>query len=275
MRRSNRKSITIIFILAGLGAAILLYSYLESRWIKTREIQLVSADVPESFQGWRVVFISDIHHGPFLSRERVSRLVKRINNREPDLILMGGDYVQRDAIYIQPFFDEIKGLKSTHGIYAVLGNHDHWEDAQLTRQLMTRNNIRICDNKSYWVHEGKDSIKIGGVGDSWEDIQILDSTIFDLSKEHFSVLIAHNPDYLEYLDSDLIDLTVSGHTHGGQITLFGLWAPILPVVHGQKYRYGLKHFGDRQSYITSGVGTITPPLRLFCRPEIVVFTLSQ
>jgi len=188
---------------------------------------------------------------------------------------MGGDYVHREAKYIEPLFNEFRNLKTKGGIYAVLGNHDHWEDATLTKQMMLRNGINICDNKSYWVKINSDSIKIGGVGDLWEDTQELDSTIYDLKKTDFSILISHSPDFIETMPKDLVDFTLSGHTHGGQMTFFGLWAPILPSKYGQKYRYGLKQFGKMQSYISSGVGTITPPMRFFCRPEIVLIHLQN
>jgi uncharacterized protein len=252
-----------------------LYCYLETRWIKINRIEIKSDAIPKSFNGKHIVFISDVHHGPFLSIERVANLVKQINNLNPDIIILGGDYVHRDAKFIKPFFDEIYKLKPKIGIYAVLGNHDHWQGAELTRNLLHRNEIFDCDNKSFWVKIGNDSIKIGGVGDYWEDEQILDSTIFDVKKSDFCILISHNPDYLENMKTDKIDLTLSGHTHGGQMTLFGLWAPILPSEYGQKYRYGLKTFGTMKSYITSGIGTITPPLRFFCRPEIVWIELKN
>jgi predicted MPP superfamily phosphohydrolase len=268
-----KKLIKRFLLLIVAGAVFLVYCHLESRWLKTEEVELVSEDVPEAFVGKKILFITDIHHGPYFSIERVKGLVKRINNLQPDLILMGGDYVHRESKYIKPLFDEFRELKARYGIYAVLGNHDHWEDAELTRQLMVRNGIKVCDNRSYWVKINSDSIKIGGVGDLWEDTQNIDNTISDLDKSDFSILISHSPDYLENLQTDLIDFTLSGHTHGGQMTLFGLWAPLLPSEYGQKYRYGLKKFGNMQSYISSGVGTITPPLRFFCRPEIVLIDL--
>lgn len=270
-----KKLIKRFLILTILGGIFILYCHIESRWIKTKTIHLVSGEIPKAFIDKKIVFISDIHHGPFFSIERVQKLVERINELEPDYILMGGDYVHREPKYIMPFFDEIKNLKSNYGIYAVSGNHDHWEDAKLTKEMMIKNGISICDNKSYWVKINNDSIKIGGVGDLWEDIQVLDSTISDLKTTDFSILISHNPNYLELIQKDLIDFTLSGHTHGGQMTFFGLWAPMIPSKYGQKYRYGLKQFDKMQSYISSGIGTITPPLRFFCRPEVVLINLQN
>ena len=270
-----KKLIKVIFIIVGLGLLFLSYCYLETRWIKLTKIEINSTEIPDSFDNIKIVFISDIHHGPYLSIGRVEKLVNRINKLKPDLIVLGGDYVHRDPKYIIPVFDELLKLKSKFGIYAVLGNHDHWENAELSRQMMERNGIKICDNKSFWVRIAQDRIKIGGVGDLWEDNQILANTILDVKEKDYCILISHNPDYIENLKTDLVDLTLSGHIHGGQITFFSIWAPIVPSKYGQKYRYGLKTFGKMKSYISSGIGTITPPLRFFCRPEIVIIKLKK
>ena len=270
-----KKLIKLFFLIIALGLLFVTYCYLETRWIKLTKIEIKSTEIPDSFNNLKIVFISDIHHGPYLSIGRVEKLVNRINKLKPDLIIMGGDYVHREPKYINPVFDELLKLKAKFGIYAVLGNHDHWENAELTRLMMERNGIKNCDNKSYWVKIGQDSIKIGGVGDLWTDSQIIDSTIFDLKEENFCILISHNPDYLENLKTNLLDITLSGHSHGGQMTFLGIWAPIVPSKYGQKYRYGLKTFGKMKSYITSGIGTITPPLRFFCRPEIVIIKLKK
>lgn len=267
------KKLFLFSVLLGFG--LLTYMYLETRWININELEINSPDIPPSFDNKTIVFVSDIHHGPYLSKRRVGKLVSKINGLSPEIILLGGDYVQRNPKYIEPFFDEIKELKSVIGIYGVLGNHDHWEDKELTRRLMTQCGFKICDNNSYWTHFKSDSIKIGGVGDLWEDVQSLENTTNDLEDQDFSILISHNPDYFEDMNSSLIDLAVAGHTHGGQVTFFGKSAPVLPIVHGEKYRYGLKNRGDSFLYITSGVGTVTPPVRFFCRPEIVVFTLLK
>jgi uncharacterized protein len=264
-----------ILILTIVGITFLGYCYLESRWIKLKKIEIDSSDIPDSFNEKKLVFIADIHHGPFFSIDRVLKLVNRINLMQPDIVLMGGDYVHRDPKYIKPVFDVLGKLNTKAGIYAVLGNHDYLENAELTKKMMISNGINVCENKSYWVKIEKDSLKIGGIGDLWRGTQTIDSTIKDLKKTNFCVLISHNPDCLETIQTDIIDLALSGHTHGGQMTFFGIWAPLLPTRFGEKYRYGLKSIGKMKAYITSGVGTVTPPMRFFCRPEIVLITLRK
>lgn len=253
----------------------LLYCFFESRWIKITRIEINSADVPDSFSGAKIVFISDIHLGPYLSSRRLSGIVNRINEIKPEMIILGGDYVHYRSKYIEPVFRELGKLRADLGVYAGLGNHDHYADADLTRKVMVKYGINCVDNQAFWVTKGADSIKIGGVGDLQEDIQVPENTLNGLKKSDFAILVSHQPDYIENLKGDLIDLTLSGHTHGGQITFFGWWAPILPSNFGQKYRYGLVSSGKMKSYISSGVGTVVVPFRFFCRPEIVVIKLQK
>ena len=282
-----RKGIKRLIIIIVAGAVLLIYASLETRWVKITHVTIESHDIPPSFDGKRIVFISDIHHGASMSRERVEKLVERINGLHPDIIVLGGDYSSVEDKYIKPVFDELRNLKSSHGIFGVMGNHDYFVNGDLTKKMMTRNGINQCDNKSYWVKIKNDSIKIGGVDDPEGDAQELDSTVFDVQRKDFCILISHRPDYIEHLKSDLVDLTLSGHTHGGQVTFFGLWAPILPSDNGiwaslslsgerQKYAYGLVHTKtSMQSYITSGVGTRYPHFRFFRRPEIAVLELKR
>ncbi|NEW80925.1 MAG: metallophosphoesterase [Mariniphaga sp.] len=265
----------IIRLLIISGLFFLSYSFFESRWIKITEIEIKSVDVPDSFDGSKIVFISDIHRGPFLSAQRLSGIVDRINAIEPEVIILGGDYVHYNIKYVEPAFIGFSKLRADLGVYAVLGNHDHYADAGFTRKMMTKYGINNIDNQSSWVRKGNDSIKIGGVGDMWEDIQQPENTFKGLKESNFAILVTHNPDYIERMNTDLIDLTLSGHTHGGQITFFGLWAPILPSLYGQKYRYGLVDWGKMKSYISSGVGAVDLPFRFFCRPEIVVIRLKK
>jgi len=282
--KKRTKWLSIILIT---GIVLLSYASLETRWVKITHVKIESHDIPASFDGKRIVFVSDIHHGTALSRERVTKLVQRINDLQPDFIILGGDYSSRESKYIIPVFDELRNLKSKYGIFGVMGNHDYFVNGDLTKRMMARNGIKICDNKSYWVKIQKDSIKIGGVDDPEGGIQVIDSTIYNVHKKDFCILITHRPEYVKQMNTDLVDLTLSGHTHGGQVTFFGLWAPILPTDNGlwasltfsrenQKYCYGLfQRNAILQSYITSGIGTRSPHFRFFRRPEIAVLELKR
>ena len=131
------------------------------------------------------------------------------------------------------------------------------------------------NNRAVWVERDGQRFKIGGVDDLWEGVQRIEPTVEDVSEDDLVLLVSHNPDYVEQMGTNKIDLVLSGHTHGGQVTLFGRWAPFVPSQYGQTYRSGLVDRGFTRVLISNGIGTITPPVRLFCRPEIVLLRLQR
>ncbi|MBD8389082.1 metallophosphoesterase [Dysgonomonas sp. BGC7] len=278
-----KKRLSIILALCLLLPCLCLgYAYFEARNVQLKKMSFSHKDIPESFDGKKIVFVSDIHFNRYFNKENLAEMVERINQCEPDIVVLGGDYVLKDSAYTRLFFEGLKQLKSTYGVYSVLGNHDHWEDADIIQQGLVDCGFNVSDNRSYWIKEGNDSIKIGGVGDFWTDVQLPENTIDDVKVSDFCILLSHNPDYLEILETDKVDLMLSGHTHAGQVTLFGLWAPIMPstghakfMQTGMKYRYGWKERGNTRLYVTSGVGMGGFPLRFFAWPEIVEITLKR
>lgn len=282
-RRLWKILLALIVVPFLLVVICLIYGYYEARSIVVRNYIYVNKDIPASFIGKKIIFVSDIHCNKYFTQEDVQKLVGLINSQKPDMIIIGGDNVYKETSYSSPFFTEMANLESKYGVYTVLGNHDHWEDAELIQEGFSKCGFNICDNRSYWIVEGSDSIKIGGVGDLWEDSQLIDKTISDVNPSAFCVLLSHNPEYIEVLKPDeasCIDLMLSGHTHAGQVTLFGLWAPVLPERVGdikpqQKYRYGWINEKGMQLYITSGVGIGSIPFRFFARPEIAIITLAN
>jgi len=263
--------------LAALSIPVVLvaYAFLEPYWLMVREVHISHVDVPEAFDGTRIAFLTDIHHGPYFSLKRVTAAVSRANLLQPHIVLLGGDYVHRDAQFIRPCFAELSNLEPALGTFGVLGNHDHWEGAVLTSHSMIEAGIGWINNRSVWVAKDGQHIKIGGVDDLWEGSQNLEATTWDAHADDFVILVSHNPDYVEQMDTDKVDLVLSGHTHGGQVTFFGLWAPFVPSEFGQKYRSGVVQTGSTTVVISNGIGTIPPPLRFFARPEIVLVVLER
>ncbi|MGQ9779848.1 MAG: metallophosphoesterase [Bacillota bacterium] len=260
----------------ALAIFLLVYVHVEPFWIAEKTVRIADTDVPAGFDGTRIVFISDIHHGPYFSRQRLKRLVQRINALKPDLILLGGDYIHRSPRFIRPCFAELAHLEAPLGVYGVLGNHDHWAGAAASREAMVNAGIRLLDNRGYWIFRGDQRIRIGGVGDFRTDTQDLRPVLSGVRADDFTILVSHNPDFVEEIGpfADRIDLVLSGHTHGGQVTFFGLWAPLVPSKYGQKYRTGIIDVAGMKVIVSNGIGTITPPVRFFARPQIVVVVLK-
>ena len=251
---------------------LVIYLFMEPYWVEIKTYDFSGGSSVKT----TIVFVSDIHHGPFFSIERVGRLVSRINHVQPDIVLLGGDYVHRDSKYIEPAFLELEKIKSRHLVAAVLGNHDHWESRGLTVSNILKSNFYYLDNRATNITVHGKRIFIAGVGDLWEDRQNIASISKSREKSDYTILVTHNPDYVENIDDrtlDKIDLILAGHTHGGQVSLFGWWSPIVPSRYGQKYRSGLKQRNRTKILISNGIGTITPPVRMFTRPQIIVVNI--
>ncbi len=270
-----KKIIKIIIIISLILLLLFIYVFIEPYWLEIKVTEILDADIPYEFNDFKIIFITDIHLGKLYSNERLKELVNTINSLQPDLILLGGDYVSIDKENIPVCFDELSNLTAPYGVYGVLGNHDHWTSAELTRIEMSRAGIVCIDNYSEWINIADRRIKIGGVGDLWEDKTDIEETIKNVSEDDLVILVSHNPDFAENINSSNIDIMLSGHTHGGQVTIFGLFAPFLPSKYGQKYRTGVINTNNIKVIVSNGIGTISSPVRFFARPQLNVINLKS
>jgi len=263
-----KKRILFIFILTFLLA----YMLIEPYWIETKEVVIESNEIPAEFDGKKIVFLSDIHTGTFFDQSRVDAVVNQVNSLNPDLILLGGDYVDGDSAYIQPAFESLSKLEAPLGVYAVLGNKD---PQYYTLEAIPQYGITYIGNKGTWIEENGSKIRLGGVGDYNNGNQIQKATTSVVTPEDFVILISHNPDYFLEVDKSKVDLVLSGHTHGGQITFFGLWAPSTHSDYGNKYRTGVIEENGTTMIVSNGIGTTILPMRFFARPQIIVVELKK
>lgn len=266
----NAARLTLSAGFAGLG-----YSLLEAKWVRIARVHLPIKNLPRSFQGTTISLITDVHHGPFVPLSYVRDIVAMSNALKPDIVALSGDYVSNHPMYIEPSLDALGDLKASFGRFAVLGNHDHWESAIMTRAGLAEAKISLVENTGLWLTRGKDRLRIGGVGDYWEGTQDLDSALGDCDESGASLILSHNPDFVEEIFDQRVGLVLSGHTHGGQVVVPGYGAPLVPSSHGQKYLHGLVQGPKVPVFVSRGVGTVTPPVRFRCRPEIVHITLSR
>ena len=140
---------------------------------------------------------------------------------------------------------------------------------------MKRAGIVEVTNANRRLERSGESLWIAGVGDLWEDEQRLDRALAGVPADGTALLLSHNPDYNEQMDDRRVELMLCGHTHGGQVALPFVGPPIVPSRFGQKYAAGLVRDDWKQVYISRGVGTITPPVRSGCRPEVTLLTLRR
>lgn len=250
------------------------YSLIEPYWIETKEIDVESNQIPGEFDGKRIVFISDVHFGswPFFDQKRTENLVNQVNALHPGMILLGGDYVSDDPQYINPCFAVLSKLDAPLGVYGVLGNNDPQNESL---EAMKNANITYIGNNGFWIKNGSAKIRVGGVGDMLTDTQNQGAAIGNAGENDFVMLISHNPDFFPLLEKSKADIMLSGHTHGGQITFFGLFAPTVHSKYGNKYRTGVIKDNSSTLVVSNGIGTIILPMRFFARPQIIVLDLKR
>ncbi len=263
-------------IVGAVAAGVLVaYALYEARRPRLTEIDVRDSRIPEALDGLSLLFLTDFHHGPFFSRAWLKAIVERANALSPDAVLLGGDYVQQGRRYIAPCFEELARLSAPLGVFGVLGNHDHWEDADATRRAMARAGITCLDNAAVWLERNGGRLRLGGVGDLWEDQPDLAPTLAGVNGRDFVLLLSHNPDYAEIIPGDHVQLMLSGHTHGGQCSVFGLWAPFIPSKYGQKYRAGVVQAQKTTVLVSRGLGAGTPPVRFAAPPEMILVKLRR
>lgn len=266
------KKISLVFII--IIVTCMIYSLIEPYWIQTEEVTIKSDQIPSQFDGKKIVFISDVHMGswPFFDQKRTENMVNQVNKLHPDIILLGGDYVSDETPYINPCFAELSRLKAPLGVYSVLGNNDPRNESL---EAIKNANITYIGNNGFWIEDQEAEIRIGGVGDMQTDTQNQDAAIGNASKNDFMILVSHSPDFFPLADKSKVDLMLSGHTHGGQITFFGIWAPDTHSQYGNKYRTGVIHENNSTLVVSNGIGTIMLPMRFFAPPQIVVLNLKK
>lgn len=200
----------------------------------------------------------------------------------PDLIALTGDFVshpltQRNgkagAKFVEPCADVLAQCKDSR-LVAILGNHDHWNDADIVEAGLKERGIPVLRNASLPLERENARIWIAGIDDAWVHAADLKQAMRGIPTGEATILLAHEPDFADYAARFPVDLQLSGHSHGGQVRLPGVGALILPPM-AKKYPMGLNRVGDLQVYTNIGLGVINPPVRFLCPPEVTLLTLSQ
>ena len=232
-------------------------------------------DLDPAFDGYRILQVTDIHFGHWISTKRLNGLVDLINEQDPDLVVNTGDFVSYVMEELaQDLTDGMARIRSKDGSLAVLGNHDHWMDPDRVTEILSAGNVTVLRNDVYTVNKDGAELHIAGVDDISAAADRLDLVLEKLPATGPALMLAHEPDFADETAAvGRFFLQLSGHSHGSQIVP-PLIGPVLRGNHFKNYPKGRYQVGDMVQYTSNGVGTHAMRLRVNCPPEIVVVTLK-
>ncbi len=248
---------------------------IEPNWIEVVPIELAIPHLDQTFDGFKIVQISDLHVSKFMTDQRLAKIIKLVNQQQADAIAITGDLITQGIRFdAEKLKQALSQLRSKSVTVAVLGNHDHWgQKIEELKQIIRDSNITILDNQVFFVERGAKKLALAGIDDPYWGNPDLPKTIAQLNDQIAAILLVHEPDYIEKsAQTHKFALQLSGHSHGGQIRIPFLHPLVLPY-GGQKYFAGLNQVEDTLTYTNRGLGMTGLPLRFGSRPEITVFTL--
>ncbi len=241
---------------------------------RIRRFEFTHRDVPEAFEGFRIAFVSDLHYKSLFKEKGLASLVRLLKEQQPDALLLGGDY-QEGCQYVSGVFAALAEVKAPYGTYGVMGNNDYERCHDEIIATMERHGMHVLEHKVDTLKRDKDRILIAGVRNPFDLKANGQSPTLALSPDDFVILLVHTPDYVEDVSIANTDLALAGHTHGGQVVLFGK-APIIPSHYGSKFLTGLKYNSAKiPMIVTNGLGTSNMDIRIGAPAEIVMITLRR
>lgn len=260
--------------LAGASGAAAYAGLFEPFDYEVTERDVFLRGLPEAFEGFRVAQVTDVHHSRLVPLAEVRRVVELANAARPDLVVMTGDYTTARRNYIEPCAEALGELRAPEGVWAVLGNHDHYNDGELTARALERRGVRVLSNANTTLRRGADALQLAGVDDwSWGKAD-WGRTLRGVDTARPTLLLSHEPAVFDFPEARGLSLTLSGHTHGGQICLPLVGAPAR-FVEGFRYLRGLYERDGAQLYVSRGTGMIGLPVRLGARPEVALLRLRR
>ena len=275
VRRHPRSQFQWAAAVAGAGLAAWA-GWIEPRRLVVRDVELAVPNWPASLSGLRAGVMSDLHAGvPHAGLDKIARAVDALNAREPDIHLLLGDYLdssQKLARKLAPeaVAAQLARLRAPLGTVAVIGNHDWRNSGDRMWRALEAEGITVLEDRAVKVGE----FWVAGLGDMRHRMPNVVHALREVPVDEPVIVLSHDPDLFPRIP-DRVALTLSGHTHGGQVAIPVIRRPLMPSHYGERYARGHIVEHDRHLLVTSGVGTSGLPIRFLAPPEVLNLTLRN
>ncbi len=246
--------------------------------IQVSEVDLPVRGLPRALRGLVACQISDFHVDRDEDLERLALAVEAINQRQPDLIFLTGDYFSGpDTMhrYLGAFRDVLRNLRPQSGLFAILGNHDHWSSAERITDALKRAGAEVLANDSRRLFIRNEKLVIVGIDDLWSRRAEPARAFGEVNRDDCTIVLAHNPDTALYTRHLKPGVMLSGHTHGGVVRIPFYGSPLKSILRiGKEFYSGLNRYEDFYIYTNRGLGTFWLRIRINCPPEVSRFSLT-
>ncbi|MEI5908492.1 metallophosphoesterase [Bacillus spongiae] len=281
MKKKKKVALYVLLTVVVLG----LFSYYQNNSITTTNMSIQSDQIPEAFNGYKVVQLSDLHSKSFGKNQRV--LVEKVKETNPDVIVFTGDLVDSKKYNEENSVVLMELLTSIAPVYYVSGNHEWWSERFATlEERLTSAGVKVLRNSSEVIERENEQIHIVGIDDPaiqpfLEEGETTDKAITKALEgidpaEHFTILLAHRPEYFGIYAEHELDLALAGHAHGGQVRIPFIGGVVAPNQgFFPEYTSGTYTEADSKMIVHRGLGNSIIPQRIFNRPEIIVITLAS
>ena len=257
----------------------ILYPFWLSAQLDVVDEAVVIDHLPAAFDGLVIAYCSDIHYGPFFGKKRAEDLARKLNGMRADIMLLGGDYGETAKTSLE-FFKALPDLTARSGIFAVIGNHDllgHKEEiSELKGQILSKGIVLLC-NSAILINKCGSSLCLCATDDILEGRPDTAALTGAIAQSDFTIFAPHSPDILPEAEKQAgfrFDLALCGHTHGGQLVVFGR-SLHSSSAYGDTYARGWMDAHGGKLLVTHGVGTSLLPMRLGVRPQVHRITLKR
>lgn len=280
-----KRWIKISLLTVGTVSLLSLFSYAQNNMISTTHLTVASENIPPSFEGFKIVQLSDLHNKSFGSEQE--RIIRRVKSEQPDIIVFTGDLFDSNRLEMEPGITLMSKLTTVAPVYFITGNHEYWAQEisiDSLEELLEQEGVEVLRNTSLEITHGEDAILLAGVDDPAEAVdksmqkELLHSYInsaLEGNNDFYTILLSHRPELFSLYQEHNIDLIFSGHAHGGQFRLpfaGGFYAPDQGFF--PEYTSGKYEEQESTMIVNRGLGNSVIPQRIFNRPEITSVTLD-
>jgi uncharacterized protein len=242
---------------------------------RVTRVELTFADLPPAFDGYRIAQLSDVHCGAFAPEPRVRDWVRRVNALDADLIAITGDLIASGTDYVPSVASALAELQAPDGVVACMGNHDYFGTGEMLADALRAQGLRLLRNERTSVRRRGQKIDVAGIDDTWTRRDDIDRALDGRDDQGFLVLLAHDPDLFPAAAARGVQLTLSGHTHGGQLAVPFAAKRLNLARLAHAYTSGLYRERRSMLFVNRGAGTSGPPVRIGTRAEIALLTLHR